>query len=334
MRSPNKPCRSCFPTARMIRKSATLICLIVALSLNFPACSSQDNAKDYANAVSMMESGDYASAVDIFGKLGDYEDSKAQLESCKKLLAEQEAYNAAVTGYNLAIQDLESRTRLLDELIAEAEALIASGEPALDASLVGILEAATLEAKTARTEAPEMPEETQAICNLTAEIESVDYTDASAKLTEALQNTKTSMAQYALVNVPAEEYILQCLAEVSGITGIGVVTEMNDPNGKLNKEGGYVACVFFSHELINPNPMTESAVLNKATTGGGCIEVYPTAEDAEKRNVYLSGFDGTFLDSGSHCVIGTVLVRTSCKLTPEQQQALESSIIEVLTRIK
>lgn len=61
---------------------------------------------------------------------------------------------------------------------------------------------------------------------------------------------------------------------------------------------------------------------------------YPNASDAEKRNDYLASFDGSIFASGSHTVVGTVLVRTSDELTASQQKALEANIIAELTNIE
>ena len=51
-------------------------------------------------------------------------------------------------------------------------------------------------------------------------------------------------------------------------------------------------------------------------------------EDAEKRRDYLATYDGTIT------VIGTVLVRTSNKLTATQQKELEQKVIDALTRLE
>ena len=57
-------------------------------------------------------------------------------------------------------------------------------------------------------------------------------------------------------------------------------------------------------------------------------------EDAEKRRDYLATYDGTIYANGTHTVIGTVLVRTSNKLTATQQKELEQKIIDALTRLE
>ena len=118
---------------------------------------------------------------------------------------------------------------------------------------------------------------------------------------------------------------------------IEAATEDNDPNGNLHKPGGYTAAVFFIHDQV-----TDSYVLHnkgdtpveRGTDGGGCIEVYETKEYAETRNAYLAGFDGTVFSSGSHTVCGTIVVRTSDKLTATQQQVLEDDIISALIELR
>ena len=57
-------------------------------------------------------------------------------------------------------------------------------------------------------------------------------------------------------------------------------------------------------------------------------------EDAEKRRDYLATYDGTIYANGTHTVIGTVLVRTSNKLTATQQKELEQKVIDAFTRLE
>lgn len=105
----------------------------------------------------------------------------------------------------------------------------------------------------------------------------------------------------------------------------------NDPNGQLNKAGGYIADIFFSVDVIYQNGIPGTTLVEKGTDAGGSIEVYLTAKDAEKRNAYLSSFDGGILSSGSHKVIGTCVVRTADSLTASLQNILESNIEKILT---
>ena len=129
---------------------------------------------------------------------------------------------------------------------------------------------------------------------------------------------------------PSEAYVIQCLQKVPCIVEIKAVTEDNDPIGQLNKPGGYTSHVYFAYELVNQDDIYGEDLIDKGTLAGGSIEVYKTKKDAKNRNEYLASFDGSVLTSGSHTVIGTVVVRTSDELTATQQKLLESNIIFAL----
>lgn len=102
----------------------------------------------------------------------------------------------------------------------------------------------------------------------------------------------------------------------------------------LNKAGGYTSDVFFTCDLVNQGAVSGNTVIDKGTDAGGSIEVYATEEDAERRNDYLATFDGTILPGGSHTVVGTVVIRTSNRMTATQQKKMEKSIIKSLTKIE
>jgi hypothetical protein len=131
-----------------------------------------------------------------------------------------------------------------------------------------------------------------------------------------------------LTNNPSIEDVSDAIDSIDHITSIEIVTEDNDPNGQLGKQGGYTGMLFFIYDLVEGN--TEESAIEAGTDGGGSIEVYATVDDAEKRNSYLSVFDGTIFSSGSHTVLGTLVIRTSNQLTASQQQVLETAIINAL----
>ena len=110
---------------------------------------------------------------------------------------------------------------------------------------------------------------------------------------------------------------------------------LNLSNGKLNKAGGYTSTVYFSYDKVPESEIKHKGdtIIDKGTDGGGGIEVYANEEDVNKRNDYLSNFDGGLFASGSHKVLGTVLVRTSNYLTASQQKDLESAIVDALTKV-
>lgn len=141
-----------------------------------------------------------------------------------------------------------------------------------------------------------------------------------------------------MTNNPSAEQVKTALSAISNITAIEIVTEDNDPNNQLGKQGGYTGCIFFKSSLIDESKLyvDEDGDINSAidcgTDGGGCIEIYANASDAKKRDEYLASFDSTAFSSGSHKVVGTVLIRTSSKLKASEQQALETEIVDVLSK--
>lgn len=130
-----------------------------------------------------------------------------------------------------------------------------------------------------------------------------------------------------LVTAPSQQYIMDCLENVPGIIDIEAVTEQNDPNNLINKDGSYYAAIYFSYSIINQDNFGEDSIIEVGTQAGGCIEVFQTKEDANKRNNYLASFDGTFLATGSHQVVGTLVIRVSNLLRSTQQTLLENNII-------
>ena len=164
-------------------------------------------------------------------------------------------------------------------------------------------------------------------------MDSIDYGSVLLNLAEKKSALEKSIKQYALVDTPTEAYVIECLKKVENIVDISAVTEDNDPNGNLNKAGGYTAQIYFSSDLVNQSEVYGTYIKEKGTDAGGSIEVYANVEDATTRNEYLASFDGGIFASGSHTVVGTVLVRTSDELTASQQQTLEANIIAALTEI-
>lgn len=155
-----------------------------------------------------------------------------------------------------------------------------------------------------------------------------------------------------LIN-PSEEYVISCLKNVDSIEMIEAATEEHDPNENLHKQGGYTSAVYFTISEIEikadmqfggyvaiVNDRTELIILDEngrvdspvdlGTKCGGQIEVYATVEEALRRDVYLSGFDGTAFSSGSHIIVGSMIIRTSSLLRASQQQELTAKIEEAL----
>lgn len=131
-----------------------------------------------------------------------------------------------------------------------------------------------------------------------------------------------------LTNNPSIESVRDAISGIENIVSIEIVTEDNDPNKQLGKQGGYTGCLFFKSPLVTDE--TEESAIAAGTDGGGCIEVYANKSDAEKRNKFLASFDGTAFSSGSHKALGTIVIRTSSKLKASQQSELETALVNAL----
>lgn len=306
-----------------MKKTPILGLVMLLLCLSLSGCKSSD----YKKAASFEEAGDYSAALEIYKEISDYKDSADHIALCEAMIS-------AIDGYEAAKASAEEKNIVLDTEISSAESVIAEGKKPLDDTLIPALETAISETKAAKVSIPEMPSTVEEINRVTGELNAINYDEAMEQLHAHQNDLETSIKQYSLVDAPLEAYIIQRLSKVPNVVDISAVTEDNDPNGKLNKAGGYTAQVYFTSDLLNQGSVIGSTVIEKGTDGGGSIEVYANIEDAEKRNDYLASFDGSIFASGSHTVIGTVLVRTSDELTASQQKEMEANIIAELINIE
>ena len=310
-----------------MKKLLAFICLIILSLSLLSGCKSGE----YDKGVKLQEEGKYEEAVSVFEGIEDYEDYKdtaERIDDCNAMIA-------AIKKYDSSKKAADQKNANLDKAISEADALVKKGEKALDDTLFTKLETSISSAKAAKQTIPDIPSTEKEILSTVSKIDSIDYTKVLEELSSSQKALEKSIKQYALVNAPTEAYVIKCLETVEHIDGISAVTEDNDPNGNLNKAGGYTATVYFADDRV-PADKVEfkgKTIIEKGTDGGGAIEVYVNEEDVKKRNDYLAGFDGGILASGSHIVIGTVLVRTSDYLTASQQKELEAAIVDALTKV-
>ena len=167
--------------------------------------------------------------------------------------------------------------------------------------------------KKTEMKVPEMPKKTNDINAATKKISTIpDYSNIIATLSEAQTNLENSIKQLKQVTNPSEDFVVERLKQIKSISGVEAVTEKTDTNRLLNKNGGYTACVYFSSKKVKQD------------------YVY-----AKKRESYLASFDGNgMMDSGSHIVLGTVLIRTSSQLTATQQKNLTEQISNKFTELQ
>ena len=278
-------------------------------------------------------------------------------------------YNSAVDAYNEVISAIQAENTKVDEKVDAAQSILDSDfEPygpatkealsdAIGKTLGALVEVPTakdkvtlldvaesdselsieeLDEKTANIQDQnnKLATETSTLGAETSELAIPDYTATLADLDVAKKAFEDSVKVLEQVTNPSEDFVISRITGLENIGTVAPVTEDHDPNGNLNKEGGYTATVYFSSPLVvDEYSLFTGNVIDDGTDGGGSIEVYANVEDATKRNEYLASFDGGFLASGSHTIVGTCLVRTSNELTASQQKALEAEIIEALTRL-
>ena len=139
-------------------KKIAVITLLLAMVLCLSGCDSSD----YKKAVSLMESGDYAAAEQMFTKLGDYEDSAEKILECRYALAvaafEKGEYELAISAFEALDSYNDSAEKVLECRYALAVAAFEKGEYELAISAFEALgnykdcEAKSEESKTIITE--------------------------------------------------------------------------------------------------------------------------------------------------------------------------------------
>lgn len=243
-------------------------------------------------------------------------------------------YQKAVDSYQRSAAALQERNEALDQAIASLQFLVSSGAQPLEIQLVTRAQELMGEARAAKDDIPPMPSTVDDIRVVTNKIRvSGNYAQLIKQLNEAEDALEDSIALRELVVDPTASNVIERLRTVPHIIAAEAVTPENDPNGLLNQPEGYSAMVYFSYSLIIQDKVYGEGVVGKGTSGGGSVEVYPTVEQAEARNDYISQFDGTDLAPGYHEVVGSIVVRISDRLTPERQQKLANEVVEALTTL-
>ena len=300
-------------------KKEIFVLLLAAVILTLSGCKRDD----YDAACALQDAQNYAEAAAAFESLGNYEDAAQRAETCREWADSIAAFDAASTS-------LTEENAKLDAAIQRAEAAIDANKPAMDSNLYQPVKDTVAKAKDARVTVPDRPDELDDMQNLTAQMETADYTGLVEAITDACNDLDESIQQYAFVDAPDNARVLACLAKVPEILLTVEVTEETDGNNMLGKDGSYIGRIIFAASSVSEKVPTEKQLLSDGVDAGGTIEIFATRDDAEKRDMYLGLFDGSLLASGSHTVVGTVLVRTSNDLSASKQAALESAIIEAL----
>ena len=249
---------------------------------------------------------------------------------------DSEETKAAKEGFNNEVERVQASYNALTAEITTAEELVVTEERPLDETLKPALEDTISDAKTVEFKSPSMPSGIDNINAATEELKNTSFDDKTQALKDAEAALSNSIEQRKLVTAPSEAFVIERLRGIDGVGEIAALTEETDNNGLLGKAGTYYAKIDFASPWIKDPYSIYSgrSVAENSTDGGGSVEVFETEELAQKRNDYLGAFDGGMFASGSHKVLGTLIVRTSDELTASQQKKLEADIIASLTRLE
>ena len=245
-------------------------------------------------------------------------------------------HNLAETKFNAAVKEVEAKNTELTSAMNDAQKILDKKEAVYDNTTKEAFITALSDAKAAQRKIPDLPKKTADINAETKKLsEPLDYSSVINAISEKQTAYQNSVLQMKQITNPNEDFVIQRLKGIPNISGYQAVKEDHDPNGNLNKQGGYTSTVYFSTPLIDQSSVYGNDIVDKGTECGGAIEVYASEEDAEKRDSYLASFDGAgMLNSGSHKVLGTIVIRTSTKLTATQQNEFTNNITNKLLELQ
>lgn len=245
-------------------------------------------------------------------------------------------HDLAETKFNAAIKEVEAKNTELTSAMNDAQKILDKKEAVYDNTTKEAFITALSDAKATQRKIPDLPKKTADINAETKKLsEPLDYSSVINNISEKQTAYQNSVLQMKQITNPNEDFVIQRLKGIPNISGYQAVTEDHDPNGNLNKQGGYTSTVYFSTPLIDQSSVYGNDIVDKGTECGGAIEVYASEEDAEKRDSYLASFDGAgMLNSGSHKVLGTIVIRTSTQLTATQQNEFTNNITNKLLELQ
>lgn len=289
------------------------------------------------------------------------EEATAAVDSYNKTA---DTYNKAIEPYNEAVGTIEDANAELQKVLDAAQQAIDAGEQPFDEETLTALKEVMASGTSAKIGVPDLLQAyevmeiaedakradlealTEEANTKLAEIEEAaipeipaapDYSEVQKSIADATSVYQDSIQSLKQVTAPEDAFVMERLQGIETITAIDAVTEDHDPNNQLNKQGGYIGCVYFADTQVDRSKLYiedgKDNVIDVGTIGGGAVEIFKTAQEAETRNAYLGGFDGTGFSSGSHHVIGTCIIRTSDNLTGTQQTELTEKITGALTRV-
>ena len=317
----------------VMKKTYAIVVMFLVITLSMTGCSNK--ALEAANA-----------AVEIYN-------------------TEAETSNETTAPYNHAVPAIADSNKELEDVVSAAQDVINKGEEPFDEETLNGLkdamsvaldskiavpeqlpayDAVTVDEKAKKNDLEALTSQVQADTELMKEFKVPDIPEAPdySKAIESVENAKLSYEDsiqgLKQITAPSDFFVIERLQKVETITKIEAVSEDHDPNGMLKKQGGYIGCIYFEDTQVDRNELYiedgKDNVIDIGCDGGGAIEIFNSAKEAETRDTYLGSFDGTGFASGSHYVYGTIIVRTSNELNGSQQLELTDKIVKELIYVE
>lgn len=245
-------------------------------------------------------------------------------------------HQKAVESYNTLSKKVKKQNKILENKIDSANTIIKENARPLEERTLEDLKTQVESSQKRIKKVPKIKTNTVDIKKQIKELKKeVDYSTDIKSIVQKIDSYSTSVQQLKQITNPTNIFIEERLKEIDTITGVQSVTETNDKNELLNKQGGYTASVYFTDSEVTEK-VDGRDIVEKGNMAGGNVEVYKTVAEAKKREKYFIAFDGTptFMNPGSHKIFGTIIIRTSPYLTATHQKELTNKIYKKLTEIR
>lgn len=291
------------------------------------------------------------------------EEKKEAKKAAESYNSQVANYNNKVELYNKAVDKIQASNKSFEAIISEAQKSIDKGETPFDENTetklkdgivvankkivavpkkLDLLKTATVDEAWDKGKLEEFTSNTNSkTTDLSKKSVSdppllPDYKDDIKELNALKKAYEDSIQGLKQITAPSDDFIMKRLQSVDSITSMAAVTEDHDPNKKLNKQGGYIGCIYFRDSRIKNTDIKDTKsndVIEIGTEGGGAVEVFKTEAEAQARDSYLEMIQSITGTTSSHYVRGTCVIRTSEHLKGSEQISLTDSITKSLIAI-
>ncbi len=292
------------------------------------------------------------------------EEKKKANEAAESYNSQVEEYNKDVKLYNDAVDGIIEANKSFNDVINGAQASIDKGEKPYDENTETNLKNGIVSANKKIVSVPDKIEELSTatvdeawdkgkledfISDTNSDTSALskkkvpappsipDYSGAISELNALKKAYEDSIQGLKQITAPTDDFVTKRLQRVDTILAMAAVTEDHDPNGKLNKQGGYIGCIYFRDSRIDKKTITNTEagddVIEIGTEGGGAVEIFKTEDEAIARDKYLEWTQGISGTARSHYVRGTCVIRTSEHLKGSEQIALTDAVTNALIAV-